>query len=177
MVEFHTATWEEIEESIFEIASKMLEEDYMPDVIVAILTGGLIPAKLLSDLLDIKTIRYIEIKFYKGVRVTEMKPLLKGIYIDNLEGKKVLIVDDVVDTGTTLEVVEQIVRFFNPLEVKTATLYVKPWSRKYPNYYNIIIDKWIIFPWDKWEVVRERPEAPVDKKDRFFELMKRIKRQ
>ncbi|MEM0372962.1 MAG: phosphoribosyltransferase, partial [Sulfolobales archaeon] len=58
MVEFHIATWEEIEESIFEIASKMIEEDYLPDTIVAILTGGLIPAKLLSDLLDVKNIRY-----------------------------------------------------------------------------------------------------------------------
>ncbi|MEM0173052.1 MAG: phosphoribosyltransferase family protein, partial [Sulfolobaceae archaeon] len=122
MVEFHIATWEEIEESIFEIASKMIEEDYLPDTIVAILTGGLIPAKLLSDLLDVKNIRYIEIKFYKGIRSTDTKPLLKGIYIDNLEKKKVLIVDDVADTGTTLEVVEQLVRFFNPSDVRTATL-------------------------------------------------------
>jgi hypoxanthine phosphoribosyltransferase len=177
MDEFYIATWDEIEESIFNIAIRMIEEDFIPDAIVAILTGGLIPAKLISDLLDVKIIRYVEIKFYKGVRTTETQPLLKGIYIDSLERKKVLIVDDVADTGTTLDVVEKLVRFFNPNEVKTATLYVKPWSKKYPKYYNLIVDKWIIFPWDKWEVVRERPEAPVDKKDRFFELMKRIKRQ
>lgn len=172
MVEYYVPSWDDIEDSIFDIAEKIVKDAFVPDAIIAILTGGVIPAKLLADLLGVKTIRYIEIKFYRAVGSTENKPIIKAVYVHDLENKNVLIVDDVADTGETLEAVTNIVAMFNPKKIKTATIYIKPWSKKIPDYYSEVVDKWIIFPWDKWEVVRENGNAPVKNKERFLRLMK-----
>ncbi len=175
MTEFYVPKWEEIEDGVYEIAKKMVEDGFIPDAIVAILTGGVIPAKLLSDLLDIDVIKYVDIKFYRGVKKHQEKPVIKAIYAEDLENKKVLIIDDVADTGETLEAGQNVISMLGPELIKTATIYVKPWSRKFPDYYFKSIDKWIIFPWDKWDVIRENPEAPVDKKEKFFELNNKLK--
>jgi hypoxanthine phosphoribosyltransferase len=167
MVEYFIPSWDDIEDSIFNVSEKIIK-DYNPDVIVAILTGGVIPAKLISDIIGIKNIKYIEIKFYKEVGKTQPKPTLKAIYVDDLENKNVLIVDDVSDTGETLSAVSRVIELFNPQNIRSATIYVKPWSKKYPDYYDKVVDKWIVFPWDKWEAVREQNEIPVKNKDRFL---------
>lgn len=176
MVEYYIPTWDEIEEDVFQIAEKIANDKFVPDVIIAILTGGVIPAKLFSDIFGIKTLRYIEIKFYRGVNKTDNKPVVKAVYVNDVENKKILIVDDVADSGETLEAVTNVITMFNPSLIRTATIYVKPWSRKYPDYYSKIIDKWIIFPWDKWDVVRENKDAPVKNKERFLELHNSIKK-
>ena len=176
MVEYYIPKWEEIEEGILTITERMLSDDFVPDVIVAILTGGVIPAKLMSDVLGIKSMRYIDVKLYKGVNSRENKPIVRAVYVDSLENKKVLVIDDVSDTGETLDFVGNVIAMFNPSLVRTATIFVKPWSRKYPDYYYKVVDKWIIFPWDKWEVVRENIEAPVDKKERFLEILEKLRK-
>lgn len=176
MVEYFIPKWEEIEDGVLNIVEKMINDSFMPDVIVAVLTGGVIPAKLISDALGIRNIRYIDIKFYRGVEVKGRKPVIKAVYVDNVEGKNVLIIDDVADSGETLDAVSNIITMYNPSLIRSATIYVKPWSRKYPDYYYKLLDKWIIFPWDKWEVVRENNEAPVDKKDKYLEILRKLKR-
>ncbi|QGA53562.1 phosphoribosyltransferase [Sulfolobus sp. E5-1-F] len=174
MVEYHIPSWDEIEDAVFSIGEALVKSNYIPDVLVAVLTGGIVPAKLLSDLLDLKVIRYIDIKFYRSVGKTESKPVIRSVYTDSLEGKKVLVVDDVADTGETLEAVSNVITMFNPAKVMTATLYLKPWSKRFPDFYYKQIDKWIIFPWDKWDVVRENKDVPVSKKEKFFELYKQL---
>ncbi|ARM75104.1 phosphoribosyltransferase [Acidianus manzaensis] len=171
MVDYYIPSWDDIEDNIFDIAEKIIKDNFYPDVIVAILTGGVIPAKLFSDLLGIKNIRYIEIKFYRGVGRTNSKPTIKAVYVNDIENKNVLIVDDVADSGETLDAVSNIITMFNPKVIKTATIYIKPWSKRIPDYYSKSVDKWIIFPWDKWDVVRENSDAPVKNKERFLKLM------
>ncbi|AOL17108.1 phosphoribosyltransferase [Sulfolobus sp. A20] len=176
MVDYYIPSWNEIEEGIFYIGESLVKNYYIPDVIVAVLTGGVIPAKLLSDLLDIKNIRYIEIKFYRNVGKTENKPVIKSVYTDSLEGKNVLVVDDVSDTGETLEAVSNVITMFNPTKIMTATLYLKPWSKRIPDFYYKQIDKWIVFPWDKWDVVRENRDIQIENKDRFLNLYHELAR-
>ncbi|BFH73621.1 phosphoribosyltransferase [Sulfurisphaera javensis] len=176
MVEYFIPKWEEIEEGILYIVEKMVNDNFIPDAIIAVLTGGVIPAKLIADALGVRNIKYIDIKFYKGIESRERKPVIKAVYVDNIENKKVLIIDDVADTGETLDAVSNIITMYNPSLVRLATVYVKPWSRKYPDYYYKILDKWIIFPWDKWEVVRENSQAPVDKKEKYLEILSKLKR-
>ncbi|EHP70646.1 MAG: phosphoribosyltransferase [Metallosphaera yellowstonensis] len=175
MVDFLIPSWEEIEDRVFQIVEKMTKDGFFPDAIIAVLTGGAIPAKLLSDILDTKNIKYVDIKFYKGVGTTENRPVIKAIYINDLENKNVLIVDDVSDTGETLEAVSNVVSMFSPKTIRTAALYVKPWSRKIPDYYGEQVGKWIVFPWDKWDVVRSNPEVPVSGKERYFKIRSALK--
>ncbi|EZQ10833.1 MULTISPECIES: phosphoribosyltransferase [Acidianus] len=172
MPEYFIPSWDEIENDIFSIAEKLISESFYPNAIVAILTGGVIPAKLFSDILGVKNLKYVDIKFYRGVNSRESKPVIRAIYANDLEGKNVLIVDDVSDTGETLEAVTNVVTMFSPIKVKTATIYVKPWSKRFPDYYSKEVNKWIIFPWDKWDIVRENEDVPVQNKDRFIKLMK-----
>ncbi|WP_243666043.1 phosphoribosyltransferase [Vulcanisaeta sp. JCM 16159] len=70
-----------------------------------------------------------------------------------------LVVDDVTDTGKTLAVARDILRFYGAREVRTATLYVKPWSKIKPDYYVGTTDKWILFPWEVGEVIRSQVQG------------------
>lgn len=176
MTEYFTPKWEEIEEGILYIVEKMINENFIPDTLVAVLTGGVIPAKLVSDALGIKNIKYIDVKFYKGIESRERKPVIKAVYVDNIENKNILIIDDVADTGETLDAVSNILTMYNPSMIRSATIYVKPWSRKYPDYYYKLLDKWIIFPWDKWEVVRQNSMAPVDKKEKYLDILNKLRK-
>lgn len=72
-----------------------------------------------------------------------------------MQGLRVLLVDDVADTGKTLAAATSYISMHGPEEVKTATLYLKPWSMLQPDYYGEVTDAWIIFPWERMEAVRE----------------------
>jgi hypoxanthine phosphoribosyltransferase len=172
---FYVPTWDDIEISVLEVGKSILIDRFMPDVLVAIATGGLIPAKLLSDLLNINSIREVEAKFYRSVGVTDSKPVIKSAHLDGIENRNVLIVDDVSDTGETLNAVVNLVSMFSPKVVKTSTLYVKPWARTIPDYYHRKVDGWIVFPWDKWAVVRENPSLYVTNADRFKQIEEMMK--
>jgi len=173
--DFYVPTWDEIEKATLNIAEQAIDSGFIPDVIVAIPTGGVVPSKLLKDVMNVDRIRYIEIKLYKNVGQKDVKPVVKSVCLDDVEGKDVLVVDDVADSGETLETVSNVISMFSPKSVKYATVYVKPWARKYPDFYYKLVDKWIIFPWDKWDVVREKPEVDVNNKDIYLNVEKKMR--
>jgi hypoxanthine phosphoribosyltransferase len=75
--------------------------------------------------------------------------------LKDLGGRDVLLVDDVADTGSTLETaVEKILKPRNPRTVRTATLLIKPWSKSKPDYTAASTDAWVVFPWERMETVR-----------------------
>jgi len=172
--DFYIPTWDEIEKAVLHVAEKAVDSGFIPDVIVAIPTGGVVPSKLLKDAMNVDRIRYIEIKLYKNVGEKDVRPVVRSVCMDDVEGKKVLVVDDVADSGETLEVVSNVISMFSPGSVRYATVYVKPWARKYPDFYYKTVDKWIIFPWDKWDVVREKPEVEVDNKELYLRLQRKL---
>jgi len=161
-VEFYTPSWEDIEIEVLNLGKRILENNFRPSVIIAILTGGVIPGKLLLDILGVEKMRYVEIKFYKGIGETNRRPVIKAIYAENIENEEVLIVDAVSDTGETLEAVVNVMSMYRPRRIRTSTIFVKPWSKKIPDYYSKVVDKWIVFPWDKWELFRERQDIPLN---------------
>lgn len=148
-------TWEEIDRLVGEVARKIEESGFRPDVIVGIIRGGMIPARLIADRLGVDTIATIEFKMYKGMRIRGERPYIRQPLTLELVGKRVLIVDDVSDTGLTLLHAVQAVNLYMPSEVKTATLYVKPWTDYRPDYHGPTTDKWIVFPWERKEYERE----------------------
>lgn len=127
----------------------------MPDVIVGVLRGGYIVARVVADALGISDIGVVEVKFYKGIGEQAERPVITQPLTTEIRGRKVLIVDDVVDSGRTLEVVSEQVRLRGASEVRTAALYYKPRSIIKPDYLVVETDKWILFPWELGEFVRE----------------------
>ncbi|MEM1628393.1 MAG: phosphoribosyltransferase [Desulfurococcaceae archaeon] len=153
-VKLRYASWREIHRAILEISNKVMTS-YKPEVLITICKGGLIPARIMVDLLGLKELGYIEVKFYKAVGVRDEKPLITFSAFPPLVAKNVLIIDDVVDSGRTMQVAVEAVSMHRPRCVKTAAIFVKPWSTFMPDYYYKITNEWIVFPWEICETMRE----------------------
>lgn len=152
-------SWKDIEDLAEKLADN-ISASYKPDVVVGILRGGATVAHLLSDFLDIRTIYPIGCNSYVDVAKRFSVKVYSPLALSDLSGKRVLLVDDVADEGLTLKaVVEQEIAPKNPLEVKVATLHMKPWCKFKPDYYVQMTDAWIIYPWEKREVARQVAES------------------
>lgn len=146
--------WSKVVETTLKLGSS-IHEKFKPDIIVAIAKGGLIPARILSDMLGVDEIGYVEVKFYKSVGVTMEKPFIKTLAISTVSNRNVLIVDDVVDSGRTMQLVVNVLSSLGAKSVKTFALFIKPWSTFIPDYFDAVTESWIIFPWEVCEVLRE----------------------
>jgi len=148
-------SWQEIVEAVGEVARAIESSGFKPDMIVGILRGGIIPARLLADELGVEDIGFVEIKLYTSVGARKPQPYLRQPLILPATGRRVLVVDDVSDTGLTLQHALETIKLYNPDDVRTATLYVKPWTKLMPDYYARMVEEWIVFPWEYREVERE----------------------
>lgn len=146
-------SWEDISRSSAKVAESVERSSYKVDVVIGILRGGAVPAILVADLLDVSDVGMIEIKLYKGRKRGERAILRQPLTI-GVAGKSVLIVDDVSDSGMTLQMAIDYVRHHAPKEIRTATLYVKPWTALYPDYYAESTEDWLVFPWEKSQYKR-----------------------
>jgi len=147
-------TWKQIEFQCGDIFQKVQDDDFEPEVIVALLRGGVVPGRILSDyfhiLLDFFT---LDVKFYTGVGKTLEQPSVGEFYWD-INGKNALIVDDIWDSGKTMKAVLDKLGY--KTNIRTATLFWKETAPEKPNYYSEIASKneWIIFPFEKQEFKR-----------------------
>jgi uncharacterized protein len=135
------------------LAKKIKVSGYTPDLIVAIGRGGYVPGRLICDYLLFSNLTSIKIEHY--TRAADMQPEARikfPISVD-ISGKKVLIVDDVTDTGETLTLALDYIWSLKPSEVKTAVLQHKICSPLMPDFYaqRIIKWRWIIYPWARYE--------------------------
>ncbi|MGC9153677.1 MAG: phosphoribosyltransferase [Vulcanisaeta sp.] len=155
-MEFLVLNWQRLVDLSLDLSLMIKGSGYMPDSIVAILRGGYIVGKLVSDFLGVEDLVVLGLMSY-GTRVgSGEEPVITYPIIRDLKGRSVLIVDDVVDTGKTLITARDIIRYYGAKEVRTASLYVKPWSSVKPDYYVDTTDKWILFPWEVGEIVRNQ---------------------
>ena len=91
-------SWDEIEEWCKKLRDKIIDS-YKPDIIVALSRGGLVPGRILSDMLWIKDIVALKTEHWGVTATRDGKATLKDPGSLNLSGKNVLIVDDITDTG------------------------------------------------------------------------------
>ncbi|QGX98108.1 xanthine phosphoribosyltransferase [Roseovarius faecimaris] len=113
--------------------------------VVAITRGGMAPAMIVARELDIRTVDTISVKSYNHQAQSE-PVIIKSPDMDLVgDGTGVLIVDDLVDTGRTLDVVIKAMP-----KAHIATVYAKPMGRDRVNSYvtEVSQDTWIFFPWD-----------------------------
>lgn len=150
-------TWHDIEKAVEALAIAVREE-YDPDVIVGIARGGLIPAVRLSHLLNDLLMKVVHVKYYENVDEAKGEPEIFWSDVGKLEGK-VLVVDDVADTGATLGVVLDHLKDRVEDELKVCTVAYKPKSKIEPDYYIYETSKWVVFPWEEAPVERKVEEA------------------
>jgi uncharacterized protein len=141
-------SWEDIEELVAALVAD-LPRNY--DLLLVVTRGGMVPACLISEQTDIRNIVVAAVMFYTGVGETLPDPVFLQFPADPLlYGKRVLIVDDVWDTGRTIVAVKQRVLAAGGI-ADLAVLHYKPEHSQYadrPDYFAATTDAWIVYPWD-----------------------------
>jgi len=152
--EFEIPTWEQIYKLLVNLAQRIRKTRFKPDVIVGVSRGGWPPARIMSDLLENPELANVKAEFYLSVAETKGEPLITQPVSVSVRGKKVLVVDDVADTGKSLALVREHLKEQGATQVKIATIYYKPWSIITPDWFEKKTSHWIIFPWERKETVR-----------------------
>ena len=143
-----TLTWADFGRAGRELAVRIDADGFRPDIILAIARGGLFPAGALGYALDVKNLHVINVEFYAGVdqrldMPVVLPPVPKPM---DLSGSRVLIADDVADTGATLRLVKDFCAD-HVAEVRCAVIYEKSRSVVKCEYVWRRTDLWIDFPW------------------------------
>ena len=155
MPEREVLTYELFGTAVRELATTVVESGFEPDILLAIARGGLGLAMGLGYALDVKNLSAVNVEFYTGVDERLDVPIMLPPTPDaiDLSGLKVLIADDVADTGKTLEYVRAYCAD-HVAEVRIAVIYEKPWTVVHPEYAWRRTDKWVDFPWSSQPPVR-----------------------
>jgi len=136
-----------------ELAAKI--DGYRPDIIVGIARGGLVPARIMSDILDVKSVGVLGISFYKGIGKRAGAPDIYQEITADLKGKRVLVVDDITATGRSLAAARDYLVGKGAKEVKIATIHHTPDSILKPDYFIAETTSWVVYPWERHETERE----------------------
>lgn len=146
-------SWQEVYNLTLQLSERIVSSGFKPDIIVGIARGGWIPARILSDVLYMETLHNIRIEYYTDVGVRGKEPKITQPLSGSLEGKKVLIVDEVADTGDSLYHAIEYVKKLGVGEQRSAVLHLKPTSRVVPDYYMIETTSWTVYPWENRESI------------------------
>ena len=146
--------WSTYGAAVRELAEVVAGDGYRPEMILSIARGGLFVAGSLGYALSVKNIYVMNVEYYTGVDERLPVPVMLPPYVDfvDMEDAKVLIADDVADTGHTLKMVHDFC-LERVGEVRSAVLYEKSHSLVTCEYVWKRTDQWINFPWST--------EAPV----------------
>ena len=146
-------SWAQFGDATRALAQQIVDSEWTADVVVAIARGGLIPAGAVAYALGVKAMASTNVEFYTGIAEVLTEPVFLPPLMDvnSLAGKKVLVVDDVTDSGRTLEKVLRQLRDVHGnhavAEARSAVLYHKPWAVLEPEYVWRNTARWITFPW------------------------------
>jgi uncharacterized protein len=142
-------SWNDVEAMVGRILAK-IPRDY--DNILVITRGGMVPACLISEKTNIRNILCAAVMFYDGQERRNAPVFLQFPQDAQVTGRKILVVDDVWDTGRTVMSVRE--RLLNAgAMVELAVLHFKPTKSHFPpeykpDYFAEETDTWIVYPWD-----------------------------
>jgi hypoxanthine phosphoribosyltransferase len=157
-LEFISPSWEDIFDMCVEGADKIDQLKINFDIIIALSRGGLVPGRLLSDLLEIRDVIVLDVKYYIGIGLKINKPKITEMVRTTITSKNVLLIDDVVDSGESIKAAAEYLSTFKPEIMKIFTLHVKPKRIINPDIFIKETSAWIIYPWEPLEVFKELEE-------------------
>ena len=163
-------SWKDIEDWTKGIMKMIIADDYNPDIIVGIARGGLVPARMVADYLFKKNLLSIKTEHWGVTATMDGKAVLKEKLNYDVSGKKVLIVDDITDTGESMRLSYNYIKSLKPAELKTTSMLYVNGSSYTPDYYGKGLSKeewaWFVFPWnvyeDTYNLSKKFMDTPVD---------------
>jgi uncharacterized protein len=149
-------TWDDLGLGSRELAQAIYDDGYRPDMVLAIARGGMLVAAALGYALGVKNTFTMNVEFYTGIDSRLEMPMILPPVPDLIDfhETRVLIADDVADTGATLALVKDFCEG-KVAEVRCAVLYEKPRSTVKCEYVWRRTDRWITFPWSAEDPVAE----------------------
>jgi hypoxanthine phosphoribosyltransferase len=132
-----------------QVAKKVNGSGYKPELIVGLARGGWVLARVLCDLIGVKDLVSLKVEHWGITATPDGKAKLKYPLKVDLKGKKVLVVDDITDTGESMRVAVEYIQSLKPSEIRTVALRHITSSKFMPNYFGEEISwRWVIFPWN-----------------------------
>jgi hypoxanthine phosphoribosyltransferase len=130
------------------LARAVKASGFCPDLVVAIGRGGFVPARTVCDLLLHERLTSMKVEHY-GLSAQRKEVVIRYPLAVDVKGQRLLIVDDVTDTGDTLKTAVGYVQGLQPAEVRTGVLQHKTTSSFQPDYFAGVVKewRWIIYPW------------------------------
>ena len=151
-IECKMPSWEEIHDLSWKLADKIKEAEYEPDLIIALARGGYVPARNLCDMLGVKDLVSLKVEHWGVTASPDGEAKLKYPFKMDLAGMKVLVVDDIADTGESLILGMDYIKSLGPADAKSAALQFISGSKYTPDFYADRIEwAWILYPWCHYE--------------------------
>jgi len=148
-------SWQDIENQLDRISNKLITDNFIPDYIIAISRGGLVPGVILSHRLLVIRQNFLTWNIYSYTTENKQE-IIKADTFNNfslVENKKVLVVDDIIDSGKTIKYIKGLFNLWSSSsDIRFAVL-----VNKLPTYfisdivtgsYKELDNKWIVFPWE-----------------------------
>lgn len=148
-------SWDEITEWARVLSMKIKDSGWLPDIVVAIARGGYAPARLVCDYLGISDLISLQVVHWPSTAQVAEKAYIKYPLSVDLSGKKVLVIDDIVDTGDSIQLAKEYIERNNKnVEVRTAALqWISTVAKFKPDYWAIEVRDWVwfVYPWNVTE--------------------------
>jgi len=149
---FYKVSWEELEEDCLQLAKKL--KGYKFDRILCISRGGLVWARMFSDLLDNLPISHLTIISYKTIHQQEDVKITE-LPTKDFKNETLLVVDEIADHGATFQKVRDYLKTLKIKKYYTLAPIIRSFTQPRPDFYLKIIDEWIIYPYE----IKETYEA------------------
>lgn len=151
-ISYECPGWQQMGEVSRELASRINFLGERFDSVVTLPNGGFTWTKDIADRIGTLDILPMRLKSYTGINASEEIKLIYDLPL-SVGGKRVLVLDDVADSGKTLLFAEEHIKKAGAREVKSATLCFKPRSIIKPDFCGFITDAWVIFPHEHREFI------------------------
>lgn len=134
------------------LSRKIKKSGYKPEIVVAIGRGGYVPARVVCDFLSIMNLTGVAVEHWGAAEKKEKAKITAPLNI-KIKNKNVLVIDDITDTGETMDAVVKYLKRQKPRNIKTGVLEHKAVSFFVPDFFahKIIKWKWITYPWARYE--------------------------
>jgi len=173
-ISYQYYSWQELGEDIFHLAKKIIESGEKFDRVIALAKGGLTFSRSLVDYLHIEEVSSLHVEFYNGINSTLPTPVITQSIPVSLRNEKILLFDDLVDSGKTIDTALEYLKHRGVASIKTATFFVKPHSSIRPDFVIREVNEWIIFPNEVQETVLELSSMWKAKGDSKEKIIKQL---
>ncbi len=153
-ISYIAPTWDQMGEFTFLLAKKILDSGQEFDRVIALAKGGWTWARTIVDLLQVPQLSSTRLKSYCNVNECGQIKVIQPLS-DSVDEERVLLFDDVVDSGETFIKAKEYLALLGAKTITTASLCYKPRSKFIPDFYAFNTTSWVVFPHEYREFITQ----------------------